>query len=149
MKSRRQAALVSLIEAGIVGSQESAVEQLRDGGFDVTQATVSRDLDDIGAVRIRRGSDTCYALIDAASAHGASLGRVLRDDVLSRSSSGSLAVLRTPPGHASMVAAAIDRARLSGVLGTIAGDDTLFVCGDDETQGKGVLDVLATMEQSQ
>ncbi len=146
MKTRRQAALCELVEAGSIGSHADAVGQLADLGWEVTQATVSRDLDDLGAVRIRDGERIRYALVQSNSAYGASLATVLRSFVVSREMSGPLVVLRTPPGHASMVAAAIDRAHIDGIVGTIAGDDTLFVCGDDATQGAGVMEVLDRME---
>lgn len=113
-------------------------------GIRATQATVSRDLDEIGAVRLRRPDGYRYGLGDrsGASAYGAPLSQVLRDFVVSSVASGNLAVLHTPPGHASVVAAALDRAALEGILGTIAGDDTLFVCGDESAGGTGVLEIL-------
>lgn len=142
MKARRQAVLAELIASGVVSSQSRAVELLADRDITATQATVSRDLDELGAVRVRGPGGTRYALAAEASPYGVSLGRVLKEFVVEAAASGAIAVLRTPPGHASMVAAALDRARLGGVLGTVAGDDTLFVCGDEATGGTGVLDLL-------
>lgn len=144
MKARRQSVLVDLVGRGVVTSQSQAVRLLADHGIRATQATVSRDLDDIGAVRVRDFDGFRYGLVDqqGASAYGAPLGRVLRDFVVSAVASGNLAVLHTPPGHASVVAAALDRAALAGIVGTIAGDDTLFVCGDESVRGTGVLKIL-------
>jgi transcriptional regulator of arginine metabolism len=142
MRARRQAVLRDLVADGRVGSQADAVVQLAAVGITATQATVSRDLEALGAARVRTAEGVRYALPDAPSAFGAPLKVVLRDYVVSGEASGPLAVLRTPPGHASVVAAALDRAQLDGVLGTVAGDDTLFVCGDDRTGGAGVLALL-------
>ncbi len=148
MKAARQAALVEILERSDVHSQGDAVAHLAEAGFQATQATVSRDLDEIGAVRVRENGEIRYALADPASVFGMPLRRVLRDFVVARSASGPLAVLRTPPGHASVVAAALDRAHLDGVLGTVAGDDTLFVCGAEGTGGAGVLEILDRLEKS-
>lgn len=144
MKARRQAALLDLVQRGVVTSQSQAVELLAGLGIHSTQATVSRDLDDIGAIRIRRPDGYRYGLGDrrGASAYGAPLSQVLHEYVVSAVASGNLAVLHTPPGHAGVVAAALDRAALEGIVGTIAGDDTLFVCGADGVGGTGVLEIL-------
>lgn len=145
-KTRRQAALAELLDQGAITSQAEAVRQLAALNIKVTQATVSRDLDELGALRHKTKAGARYELRGEASAFGVSLPRVLRDLVFDRSAAGPLAVLRTPPGHASVVAAALDRAHIDGVLGTVAGDDTLFVCGDERTQGKGVLRKLEQLE---
>jgi len=130
-----------------VTSQSEAVRLLGNAGVQVTQATVSRDLDDLAAVRVRDGKGVRYGFIEAPS-YGASLGQVLRAYVIGKVASGSLAVLHTPPGHADVVAAALDRAHLAGVLGTVAGDDTLFICGDEATQGVGVISILEKVERN-
>lgn len=142
MRARRQAVLRDLVADGLIGSQADAVVQLAAVGITATQATVSRDLEALGAARVRTPDGVRYALADTPSAFGAPLPLVLRQYVVSGAASGPLAVLRTPPGHASVVAAALDRAQLDGVLGTVAGDDTLFVCGDERTGGAGVLALL-------
>lgn len=146
MKARRQAHLLELVQQGEVTSQAQAVRLLADSGIRATQATVSRDLDEIGAVRVRGADGFRYGLADqqGASAFGAPLAQVLREYVVSAVASGNLAVIRTPPGHASVVAAALDRASLPGIVGTIAGDDTLFVCGAEDVGGVGVLQILET-----
>lgn len=144
MKAQRQSVLVDMVRRGEVTSQSQAVRLLADRGITATQATVSRDLDEIGAVRLRDLGGFPYSLADeqAASAYGAPLGQVLREFVVSAVASGNLAVLHTPPGHASVVAAALDREALGGIVGTIAGDDTLFVCGAEGVRGAGVLKIL-------
>lgn len=144
MKARRQAALLDLVQRGVVTSQTRAVDLLAELGITATQATVSRDLDEIGAVRTRQHGGFRYGLGErnGASAYGAPLAQVLREFVVSAVASGNLAVLHTPPGHASVVAAALDRAALDAIVGTIAGDDTLFVCGDESVGGGGVIGIL-------
>jgi transcriptional regulator of arginine metabolism len=96
----------------------------------VTQATVSRDLDQIGAVKVKRGGAMTYALPDQIgdSDWAASrLQRIVADWVLSVEAAGNLLVLRTPPGSAHLVGLALDQAKLPEVAGTISGDDTLFL----------------------
>ncbi len=145
MKIRRRAVLFELVESGVVGSQAAAVEALAQRGIVATQATVSRDLDDLGAVKIRDGGGVRYAIgvagdgPPAGSPYGISLPRVLNDFIVGEYASGPIAVLKTPPGHAAMVAAAVDRAHLAGVVGSIAGDDTIFVCADETVGGAGIL----------
>ncbi len=144
MKAQRQAILFELIKKGEISSQNEAVRLLRERGVESTQATVSRDLDEIGAVRIREAGNVRYAIVGQSGSFGAPLSVVLRNFVISRIPSGPLAVLRTPPGHANVVAAAIDRAGIPGVIGTLAGDDAIFICGDEEHNGgRGILKALA------
>lgn len=147
MKAKRQAVLVELIARGLVESQQSALEELRKRGIPATQATVSRDLDDLGAVKVRKGEGIRYELLEPRSDFGPSVGQVLRDFVVSLTVSGNLVVLRTPPGHAAAVAAAIDRAQLTGILGTVAGDDTLFICASEELTGRGAAKLLEGLDE--
>jgi transcriptional regulator of arginine metabolism len=127
---RRQKAISDLIRAEPLGSQEEVTARLAALGFAVTQATVSRDLDQLGAVKVKRGGQLSYALPDQLgdSDWAASrLARIFADWVLSVEAAGTLVVLRTPPGSAHLVGLALDQARLEEVAGTISGDDTLFV----------------------
>ncbi|MCB0354936.1 MAG: arginine repressor [Bdellovibrionales bacterium] len=147
MKTKRHSILIELLETGEIDSQQRAVELLHERGIEATQATVSRDFEEIGAVRVRAGESTRYALPASSSQYGASLVHVLRDFVLRRQASGNMIVLHTPPGHANVVAAAIDRASLEGVLGVVAGDDTLFVCVNDQLGAKTVLEMIEARER--
>lgn len=147
MKAKRQALLLEMLEAGQIDSQQSAVELLRQKGIRATQATVSRDLDELGAVKVREASGVKYATMAQASQYGASLVQVLRDFVIHRQPSGNMIVLRTPPGHANVVAAALDRSHLEGVLGIVAGDDTLFLCVDERLGGATVLQMIEKLER--
>jgi transcriptional regulator of arginine metabolism len=99
-------------------------------GYAVTQATVSRDLDQLGAVKVTRGGVLSYSLPDQLGESdwaAARLGRIFADWVQSVEAAGNLVVLRTPPGSAHLVGLALDQAKLPEVAGTISGDDTLFV----------------------
>jgi len=129
-RNRRQRLIADLLRAEPIASQEEVTERLSAQGFAVTQATISRDLDQLGAVKVKSGGIFRYmlpeAIGDKAWAAGR-LGRILADWVQSIEASGNLLVLRTPPGSAHVVAHAVDQARLDDVAGTIAGDDTLFV----------------------
>ena len=126
--SQRRALIAKLIKQGGVESQSHLVKLLAREGVKVTQATASRDLEDLGAVRIRdAGGEFQYAISDEATSKPASAANL----ILSVTASGNLAVVRTPPGGAQLLASAIDRNSLNGFLksaiGTIAGDDTVLV----------------------
>lgn len=127
---RRQKAIADILRAGALGSQEEVTARLKAQGFAVTQATVSRDLDQLGAVKVKRGGALAYSLPDqigGADWAAARLRRIFAEWVQSVDPAGNLLVLRTPPGSAHLVGLALDQARLEEVAGTIAGDDTLFV----------------------
>ena len=130
VKQRRQQAIVRLIGQHPVGSQPRLLELLAQEGVRTTQATVSRDLDELGVIRIRAaGGQTVYALpaIETGRiAPSEQLRRVLGEWVAEVGVSGNIVVVRTPPGCAHVVASALDRSALAGLLGTVAGDDTLL-----------------------
>lgn len=118
-----------LVKSSDVTSQAAIREELSRDGFEVTQATISRDLDAIGATRVRDGERTVYRIEDLG---GTNAGRMAMFDamdefVISSVTSGNLIVLSVPPGAAQFVASRIDAAGVEGVLGTIAGDDTILV----------------------
>ena len=118
----RRAKVISLVESGVIHSQSDLVNELKKSGYKVTQATASRDLEEIGAVRGSNG----YQL---ASSSDDSLARVLTTEnlILSVEASGNLAVVRTPPGGAQLLASNLDHSKLKSIIGTIAGDDTVLV----------------------
>ncbi|HVE77210.1 MAG TPA: hypothetical protein VND22_10690 [Actinomycetota bacterium] len=131
MKNARQRRIAQLIRDRPITSQDQLVKLLRKSGIPATQATVSRDLDDLGAVKVRRDRKVAYALVSdtAGAPSGETLKRLLAESVVSMEVSGNLLLVRTPPGHAAMVASALDRADLEGLAGTVAGDDTIIgVC---------------------
>jgi transcriptional regulator of arginine metabolism len=149
LKAARQRALAALLRSRQVSSQARALDHLRLQGFDATQATVSRDLEDLGAVKVRAASGRLvYALPepeDGGAADRAEVRRVLGASLVAVVPSGNLVVLRTPPGHASVLASALDRAALPGIAGTVAGDDTVLVVCAERTPGRAIARRLAAL----
>jgi transcriptional regulator of arginine metabolism len=135
-RNRRLAQLAELLRRRTLTRQDELVAALREDGHQVTQATVSRDLDQLGAVKIRRAGETRYALPDqlnAARPDEMRLRNLFAEWVRSTEAAASLVVLKTPPGSAHLVGVALDAAALQAVVGTISGDDTLFVaCRSNE-----------------
>lgn len=138
-KPQRQHRLARIIEAQPVTSQAQLVALLAAEGVVATQATVSRDLDDLGAVKIRvAGGEPVYAIPEHAKQRLAPeehLRRVLGEWVVEVAHSGNVVVLRTPPGSAHVVGSALDRAGLADIVGTVAGDDTIFVLASERAGG--------------
>ncbi len=128
LKERRQRAVVDLIRSQALSSQEEVASRLADMGFEVTQATVSRDLEQLGALKVRRDGRISYALPEQLSANGAAprLAPVVRDWVRSVDVAAAMVVLKTPPGSAHLVGVALDEAALPEIAGTVCGDDTIF-----------------------
>lgn len=128
LKQRRQRAMADLIRSEPIASQEELAERLSQLGFLVTQATISRDLEQIGAVKVRRAGRLSYSLADEASAAaGPRLTSVLREFARSVEAATNLVVIRTPPGSAHLIGVALDQSDIPGKVGTICGDDTIFV----------------------
>ena len=129
-KTQRQHRIARLLEQHAVTSQTQVVELLAADGVVATQATVSRDLDELGASKVRAsGGESVYAIPDLPKDQVAPedhLRRVMGDWVVEVAYSGNLVVLRTPPGSAHVVASALDRAGLGDIIGTVAGDDTVL-----------------------
>lgn len=143
LRTRRQKALAEIIRSEPLGSQEEVTERLASAGFAVTQATVSRDLVQLGAVKVKRGGVISYALPDQLGDSdwaAARLQRIFSEWVQSVEPAGSLIVLRTPPGSAHLVGLALDQAQLAEVAGTISGDDTLFVALRDGVNAAAMAD---------
>ncbi|HWF17609.1 MAG TPA: arginine repressor [Acidimicrobiales bacterium] len=139
-KHQRQHRITKLLEAAPVTSQAQLVALLADQGVEATQTTVSRDLDDLGAVKVRLpGGETAYALPELPAHQIAPedhLRRVLGEWVVEVAHSGDLVVLRTPPGSAHVVGSALDRSGLEEVVGTVAGDDTVLVVVAEHVGGR-------------
>ena len=132
----RRANAISLIQAGLVHSQSDLVVLLNKAGYKVTQATASRDLEEIGAIRARNASgESTYEIresSDDAIVRSTPLPSTL---ILSVDHSANLAVIHTPPGAAQFLASSLDHANLTGVIGTIAGDDTIILVSKKATGG--------------
>ena len=132
----RRAKAISLIKAGLIHSQSDLVKPLKKAGFPVTQATASRDLEEIGAVRGRNASgDSVYRISDSDDESISRTMPVPSDLIISVESSGNLAVVRTPPGGAQLLASSLDHSGISEIIGTIAGDDTVLVVSRKATGG--------------
>jgi transcriptional regulator of arginine metabolism len=131
-----------ILEEHAVSSQTQVVELLSAEGVLVTQATVSRDFEELGAVKARvPGGEMVYVIPEQAKDRPAPedhLKRVLGDWVVEVAHSGNLVVLRTPPGSAHVVGSAVDRAGLPDILGTIAGDDTVLVVATERVGGEAI-----------
>ena len=140
----RRAKVVALVENGLIHSQSDLVKELKRAGYKVTQATASRDLEEIGAVRSSEGYRLTNSSDDA-------LSRVLSNEklILSVESSGNLAVVRTPPGGAQLLASNLDHAGIKSIIGTIAGDDTVLVVSRKANGGSELAKELLRLGNSQ
>jgi transcriptional regulator of arginine metabolism len=149
----RQARIVALVSQMGIRSQTELAKLLAGEGIDVTQATLSRDLDELGAVKLRGadGGAPVYVIPeDGSPVRGVQggtsrLSRLLGELLVSADFSGNLTVLRTPPGAAQFLASAIDRAALHDVVGTIAGDDTLLVIAREPLSGNDLANRFSGM----
>ncbi|UOY02666.1 arginine repressor [Blastococcus sp. PRF04-17] len=154
-RSARQARIVALIESQPVTSQTQLAALLAESGVEVTQATLSRDLEELGAVKLRGsdGAPASYVLppenapLRPAQAAPARLIRLLADLLVHAEGSANLAVLRTPPGAAQFLASALDKVGLPEVLGTIAGDDTVLVISREPDGGPAVAERLRALAE--
>lgn len=146
-KTARQQVIAEILSRHPVRSQPELADRLSEAGIAATQATLSRDLDEMGAVRVRNasgvliyalpgqgGDRTPRAVPDSPTAAEARLARVCGELLVSAVASANLVVVRTPPGAAQFFASALDHVELSAVLGTIAGDDTVLLVAR-ETDG--------------
>ena len=136
MKNARQTAILSIIEQNDIETQEELAGKLRDMGIVVTQATVSRDIKELRLHKVLSGSGGYkYATADKAE-HGLSerFVRMFKDSVLSVSSAGNIVVLKTLSGSANVAGEAIDSMRLPEILGTMAGDNTVFAVVQNEAE---------------
>lgn len=136
-RTARQDMIGRIIGAERVGSQRELLGILVNRGIDVTQATLSRDLVDLGAKKVRVGGEVYYSLSDDVRVDGPDkLRRVLAELLVGHDHSGNIAVLRTPPGAAQYLASILDRSDVNRVVATIAGDDTVFVLAREPLNGK-------------
>jgi transcriptional regulator of arginine metabolism len=149
-KSARQQRIIDLLATVEVRSQTELAELLADAGVVVTQATLSRDLVELDAVKVRAASGTLVYAVPSeggdrtpvvareSAASEARLARLCAELLVSADASANLLILRTPPGAANFLASALDKAELGPVLGTIAGDDTVLVISRDPDGGESL-----------
>ena len=129
-RTERQRAIVDMLREAPATSQEDVAARLADAGYEVTQATVARDLEQIGAVKVKREGKLGYSLPEKLGDRNwpvERLKRIFAEWVQAVETSGSMVVVRTPPGSAHLVGLAVDQAKFPEVVGTIAGDDVLFI----------------------
>ena len=151
-RAARQAKILEILAKTRVSSQVQLAELLLDEGFDITQATLSRDLDELGAKKVRPDNGRAYyvvghveqTLAEHLSGPREKLRRMLDELVVAVDSSGNTTVLRTPPGAAQYLASFIDRVGLDEVVGSIAGDDTIFVLAREPMTGRELGELLTT-----
>lgn len=152
-RTARQGRIVEMVSQLGIRSQSELAKLLAAEGIEVTQATLSRDLDELGAVKLRGpdGGAPIYVIPeDGSPVRGVQggttrLARVLGELLVSTDSSANLAVLRTPPGAAQFLASALDRAALHEVVGTIAGDDTILVVAREPMTGAELAERIAAL----
>jgi len=158
-KSSRHQLIVDLLTGQEVRSQPELLDLLAGQGMRVTQATLSRDLVELDAVRVRSSSGALVYAVPAeggdrrpaapgeTAASGQRLGRLLAELLVSVDASANLVVLRTPPGAAQFLASALDKVEYPEVLGTIAGDDTVLLIGRDPAGGDALARRLLALAQ--
>lgn len=140
-KRARQQMILEVVRDEALGSQREILERLRRRGFEVTQPTVSRDIEELGLARIRdEGGRLRYAPPSdlSATVPVERLRLVLDEFVLGMEASGSLLVILTPPGAANTVAEALDHAGVEDVIGTVAGDNTILVVAREGIRGRTI-----------
>lgn len=143
--SARRSAAIAAINAGRIHSQEDLVQALKRAGHSVTQATASRDIEEIGAVRIRnQKGEMVYSISEGSDSSLARSMPLPQELILSVDSSGNLAVVRTPPGGAQLLASSLDHSGIKEIIGTIAGDDTVLVVSKSATGGSALARQLLT-----
>ncbi|GAA4917529.1 arginine repressor [Nesterenkonia rhizosphaerae] len=159
-KTARQAKIRELISRSSIRSQAELAQRLADDGVTVTQGTLSRDLVEIGAARVRSADGTLVYAVPGEGHAGeltsdqpeatttARLASLCRDLLVSAEASANLVILRTPPGAAQFLASAVDHAGMKEVLGTIAGDDTIMLVTTEPTGGAAVADRFTAMAES-
>src|SRR5918995_4833330 len=144
MKAQRQSAILDVLEHEAVRSQEQLRQRLAQRGFDVTQATLSRDIKELGL--LKRSSDGAYQPAGAEAAPAATpigaLGRALSEYLVNIEPVQQLVVLKTGAGQAQLLGLAIDRSRLPEVAGTLAGDDTILIIVRDPRSAQAVVKQL-------
>ena len=116
------------VENGFVGTQEELADLLKEEGFQVTQATVSRDIKELALIKVTYGEDQYrYSLPTEVTVSEARLRFMLKEFVLNYAASSNILVVRTAPGNANAVASALDNAQWAEILGSVAGDDTILI----------------------
>lgn len=148
-KNQRQHRISKILEDNLVTSQSQLVDLLAIDGIVATQATVSRDLEELGAIKVRvSGGESVYAVPELPKDQTVPeehLKRVMSDWVVEVTYSSVIVLLRTPPGCAHVVASALDRSHMREIIGTVGGDDTVMVIASEKYGGQSVADKLSEL----
>ena len=133
MKRTRQEKMLELISKYENDTQDELIARLRENGFDVTQATVSRDIRELNLIKgISARGVYCYALPQKKESNSHPFGNVMTDSVVSVDAAGNMVVIKTYPGLANAVASGVDALNMHSILGCVAGDDTIIIITRDE-----------------
>lgn len=148
MKPRRQMKIQEIITKEVIRTQEELADKLRLAGFDVTQATVSRDIKEMGLIKLPTADDD-YRYAIPTEVHPANLTdrlkRLLRETVVSINDSENLIVIHTIPGNAHALAAVLDNTNWDEVIGTVAGDDTILLVIKPKEAVPAVIERMTTL----
>lgn len=147
-RAKRRQRLIEYLRHGLAATQDEIVKRLASEGFVATQATVSRDLDDIGAVRRHDNGHIVYALPERNGPPAGFGQRMFGELVRDVAASGNLVVIRTFPGMAPTVGAVLDASSVAGILGTVAGDDTVLVVADEKTGGRALAKRISKLSEA-
>ena len=142
MKTKRHNAIIDFIKTREIATQEELLDLLKKSGFDVTQATISRDIRELNLTKVNVGNRQKYAVIQNDVGVSEKYVRVLRDGFVAMLPSGNLVVLRTVVGMAMAVATAIDALEINEIVGCIAGDDTIFIAVSESSTTTDVINEL-------
>ena len=142
MKIKRHNEILELIKSREIGTQEELLDLLKNKGYDVTQATISRDIRELNLTKVNNGSRQKYAVIVKDEEFSDKYVRVLKEGFVSMLSSGNLIVLKTVVGMAMAVATAIDALEMPEIIGCIAGDDTIFIAVSENNSTMDVMNKL-------
>ncbi|MFC2476948.1 MAG: arginine repressor [Catonella sp.] len=142
MKIKRHNEIVELIKIREVGTQEELLELLKEKGYDVTQATISRDIRELNLTKVNVNGRQKYVIIQKDDGVGDKYVRVLKEGFVSMMPSGNLIVLKTVVGMAMAVATAIDALEINEIIGCIAGDDTIFIAVSENSHTTDVMNKL-------
>ncbi len=143
MKTKRHRKILELIKENIIGTQEELADLLKQEGFNVTQATVSRDIKELALIKISVGNDRYrYSLPTEITVSETRLRFMLKEFVLNYAASENILIVRTAPGNANAVASALDNAQWAEILGSVAGDDTILVVARKKEEIPHIIDKL-------
>ncbi|MCF2706558.1 arginine repressor [Arcanobacterium haemolyticum] len=151
-RSARQGRIIEILSSEEIASQTKLRDRLAEEGILVTQATLSRDLDELGAIKVKNaGGNQAYQVQDVPNPESPLQGarsfleRWASEVLTSVVQAGNQLILRTPPGAAQLLASSVDKAKLDGVIGTLGGDDTVLVITKDEASATALRTELARL----